>query len=196
MRIPVSVALLACCFSSVGAVETDAQATYPDEVIEEIVVKAVNWCGIWPIQHQGAMGCEYVELEKKDLSMVLELRPKLFSVCLRCQGKRCYPNVWESGKTREKLLCRRLFWTPTRVARLMTDNKHSSELSVSFTFAISAAGRVQAIEIVSLESELAKEEVLKLIDRGASKTRFEPLVIADTAYEVVGLKGAFILSDS
>ena len=66
MRILLSVALLVCCSSSANAAET--------EVIEEIVVKAVNWCGIWPIQHQGAIGCEYVELEKKDLSMVLELR--------------------------------------------------------------------------------------------------------------------------
>ena len=133
MRILLFVALLAYCFSNASATETDAQATYPEEVIEEIVVKAVNWCGIWPIQHQGAIGCEYVELEKKDLSMVLELRPKLFSVCLRCQGSRCFPNAWGQGKTTEKLLCRRLFWTPVRVARLMTDNKHSSPLNVSFT---------------------------------------------------------------
>ena len=78
----------------------------------------------------------------------------------------------------------------------MTDNKHSSALSVSFTFTISTGGKVEAVEMVSIEGDIAEEEVLKLINRGASKTRFEPLVIADTAYEIVGLKGAFILSDS
>jgi hypothetical protein len=196
MRILVSVALLAYCSLGASAAETDAQATYPDQVIEEIVVKAVNWCGIWPIQHQGAIGCEYAELEKNYIPRVLELRTKVFPVCLQCQGIRCSPVVWEEGKVTEKLMCRRLFWTPRKVARLMPDNKHSGHVSVSFTFAISTAGRVQAIEIVSFESDTAEEEVLKLIEYGATKTRFEPLVIADVAYEVVGLKGAFILDES
>ena len=78
----------------------------------------------------------------------------------------------------------------------MPDNKHSSQMSVSFTFGISTAGRVQAIEIVSFESEITQDRVLKLIERGATRTRFEPLAIADIAYEVVGLKGAFILDES
>ena len=65
-----SVALLALCASSISAAETDP-VVYP-EVIEEIVVKAIKWCGIWPIQHPRLIGCEYVELEKKELSKVLE----------------------------------------------------------------------------------------------------------------------------
>ena len=78
----------------------------------------------------------------------------------------------------------------------MTDNKHSSPLNVSFTFTISTAGRVEDLQIVSFDSEIEKEEVLKLIERGATRTKFEPVVIADIAYEIVGVKGAFILDDS
>jgi hypothetical protein len=215
MQILRSIALLAFCASSVSAVETDARAIHPEEVIEEIVVKGVHWCGSWPIQHTRLIGCDYVELDKKDLAIVLDLRPKLFSACLSCQGSRCITNVWPEGQTTQKLLCKTLFWTPTRVARFLNvgehsssnfggDNKertrsltvYSSPLRVSFTFTISTKGRVEDIEVDSFEGDITEEELLQLIERGATKTRYEPVVIEDMAYEIVGLKDAFKLDDS
>ena len=203
MQILRSIALLAFCASSASAAETDAGAIPSEEVIEEIVVKGVNRCGSWPIQHQRLIGCEYVELNKKDLAIVLDLRPKLFSACLSCQGSRCIANVWPEGKTTQELLCKRLFWTPTRVVRFMFGaersiplREYSGPLRVSFTFTISTKGRVEDIEVVSFEGDIAKEELLELIERGATKTRFEPVVVEDMAYEIVGLKDSFKLDDS
>ena len=202
-----SITLLAICASSASAAQTDAGAINAEKAIEEIIVKGVNWCGSWPIQHRGLIGCGYAELEKKDLATVLDLRPKLFSTCLSCQGSRCITKVWPERKTTEKLLCKRLFWTPTKVARFifaaghsrvtrfMIADEHSSPLSVSFTFTISTTGRVEDIEVVSFESDIAEEELLELIERGATKTRFEPVVVEDMAYEIVGLRGAYVLDD-
>ncbi len=49
--------------------------------------------------------------------------------------------------------------------------------------------------MVSFESDIAEEELLELIERGASKTRFEPVVVEDMAYEIVSLRGAYVLDD-
>ena len=202
-----SIAVLAIFTPSDSATQTDAGAIHHEEAIEEIIVKGVNWCGSWPIQHRGLIGCGYAELEQKDLAMVLDLRPKLFTTCLSCQGSRCITKLWPEGKTTEKLLCKRLFWTPTRVAkfmivdehsrvpRFMIADEHSSPLSVSFNFTISTTGRVEDVEVIWFEGDIVEEELLELIEDGASKTRFEPVVVEDVAYAIVGLRGAYVLDD-
>ena len=200
------VALFAFCSSSASAAETDARAIPPEEVIEEIVTKGVHRCGSWPIQHERLQGCEYEVLKDENLAAVLDLRPKLFSTCLSCQGSRCITNVWPEGKVMEKLLCRRVFWTPTRVVGYIYSlanvnslrvysRMYSSALRVSFTFTISTTGRVENIEVVSFEGNISEDKLSELIAWGATKTRYEPLVVADIAYEIVGLKEAFILDD-
>jgi hypothetical protein len=196
------VALFAFCSSSASAAETDARAIHPEEVIEEIVTKGVHRCGSWPIKHARLHGCEYEVLKDERLAAALDLRPKLFSTCLSCQGSRCITNVWPEGKVVEKLFCRRVFWTPTKVvgyifslANVKSLRVYSSALRVSFTFTISTTGRVENIEVVSFEGNISEEKLTELIAWGATKTRYEPVVVADIAYEIVGLKEAFILDD-
>lgn len=94
-----------------------------------------------------------------------------------------------------KLLCKRLFWTPTRISRSWFSGERIGSMRVSFTFKISTKGKVEDIEVVSFEGDIAEAELLQLIRDGALKTRFEPLVIADMAYEIVGLRSAFVLDD-
>ena len=179
-----------------------AHAIHAEEVIDEIVIKAVHRCGSWPIEHTRLRGCKYEVLKDENLAAVLDLRPILFSTCLSCQGSRCITNVWPEGKLVEKLRCKRVFLTPTRVVSFIYSAEnvkslsvYSSALSVSFTFTISTTGRVEDIEVVSFEGGISEEKLSELIERGATKTRYEPVVVADMAYEIVGLKEAFILDD-
>lgn len=72
----------------------------------------------------------------------------------------------------------------------------SGPLRVSFTFKLSIDGRVEDIELVSFETDIGEEELLQLIEEGATRTRFEPVVVADVAYEIVGLRDAFVLNDT
>lgn len=203
MQILRSIALLAFCASSASAAETDTGAIPSEEVIEEVVVKGVNRCGTWPIQHERLIGCEYVELSKEDLAIVLDLRPKLFSACLSCQGNRCIANEWPEDKTMQELLCKIVFWTPTGIMKFIFEaersnpsREYSDPFRVSFTFTVSTKGRVEDIEVVSFEGDIAEKELLELIERGATKTRFEPVVFEDKIYEIVGIKDAFKLDDS
>jgi hypothetical protein len=202
LRILKFVALLAFCSLSATAAETDARAIHPEEVTEEIVVKGVHPCGSWPIQHKRLEGCEYEVLNEENLAKVLDLRPNLFSTCLSCQGSQCITKAWPEGKVVEKLLCKRVFWTPTRIERHIyaagrsrRSQVYSSPLSVSFTFTISTTGRVEDIEVVSFEGDISEEYLSELIKWGATKARYEPVVVADMPYEIVGLKEAFILDD-
>ena len=159
-----------------------------NEAIDEIVVVGVNPCGSWPIEHDGLQGCEYAELRKEDLPMVLRSRKKFFSDCLKCLDRRCTMNAWPEDKTTEKLLCNRLFRTPTRIPRFMKSAALFSPFRVSFTFSISVKGKVEDVELVSFVGDYGEEELLRLIVSGASRTRFEPIVVADVAYQLVGLR--------
>jgi len=66
---------------------------------------------------------------------------------------------------------------------------------VSFTFKISTKGRIEDVEVVSFEGDIAEVELLQLIRDGAARARFEPVVIADMTYEIVGIRDAFVLDD-
>ncbi len=211
MPILQSIALLTSYTSIAHAQEDNTRGTQPDEVIEEVVVVGPSRCGSWPIEHESLRGCEFAELKKEDLSSVLDLRPKLFSYCLTCQGNQCTINEWPEDRTRENLLCKRLFWTPTRISAFtnpvaryssMVEYERKlaatrdSPLRVSYTFKISIDGRVKDIELISFDGDIEEAELLQLIADGAARTRFEPLVVAEVAYELVGLRDTFIRPES
>ena len=194
MQILRSVALLACA-SVTHAQDADIHGAYQNDAADEIVVVGVNRCGSWPIEHLRLTGCEYVELRKEELPMVLRSRQEFFSDCLKCAGSQCTMKPWPDDRTVEKLLCKRLFRTPTRVSRFMKPDSLFSPFTVSFTFGITAKGRVEGIEIVAMDGDIEEEELLRLIERGAARTRFEPIVVAGVAYELVGLRDSLVLDD-
>jgi len=188
------IALLSFCTASASALEAEPDTPDNNEVIEDVVVKGVNRCGSWPIQHERLRGCEYAVLKKEQLQSVLILRQEFFETCLICQGNRCIGKVWQDFRRKEKVLCKDLFWTPTRITKNVMSDR-DSPLRVSFTFKISTKGRVEDIEVVSLQGDIAEAEILRLIRDGARRTRFEPLVIADTTYEIVGIRDEFVLNE-
>ena len=46
--------------------------------------------------------------------------------------------------------------------------------------------------MISFDRDIEEAELLQLIADGAARTRFEPLVVAEVAYELVGLRDTFI----
>jgi hypothetical protein len=195
MQILRFIALLSICTCSASALEADTDALRNDEVIEEVVVRTVYRCGSWPIQHQSLISCEYAVLKKENLRAVLDLRRELFEACLICQGNRCVGKEWRDDRVRERSLCKRLFWTPARIIKSVISGQHTSPIRVSFTFKISTKGRIEDVEVVSFEGDIAEAELLQLIRDGAARARFEPVVIADMTYEIVGIRDAFVLGD-
>lgn len=207
MLILLFIALLTLDTSIAHGEQSNTREISPIEVVEEVVVVGIGRCGSWPIAHQNLKGCEFAELEKENLLAVLELRPKMFSDCLSCQGNQCTIKSWSEDRTTEQLLCKRLFWTPTRVSTFLNpvsryasiveygrqmDATRNSPLRVSYTFKISIDGRVEDIELISFDSDIEEEELLQLIVDGAARTRFEPIVVAEVAYELVGLRDTII----
>ena len=193
-------ALLAICISNASEAQTDTQANpstmQSGDVIEEIVVTGANSCGTWPIPHQAAIGCSYVELEREDLDKALELRSELLTTCLNCQGSQCSVVAWPQANTLERMVCKRVFWTPTRISRTVYNVGRSSPLSVTARYTLSTAGTVEDIEIVAFAGNITEEYLLDLLERGARRTRFEPVVIDGTAYEVTGIQVSWNLMDN
>ena len=90
------IAVLTMCVSDASAQEADTGALHDNGVVEEVVVTGEHECGSWPIAHEGLGGCEYAELKKDDLQMVLNLRAKFLihvwtareiGVLARCGGQ-------------------------------------------------------------------------------------------------------------
>jgi len=186
---------LSFCACSASAQESDTNVQSNNEVVDEVVIKGVNRCGPWPIQHQDLSGCQYPELKSEDLRAVLDLRQELFGTCLNCQGNTCRGKAWRDDQLKEELVCKRNFWTARKISKTAYFGERISPLRVSFTFRISTKGRVKDIEIVSFAGDFTEATLLRLIKDGASKTRFEPLVIADIAYEIVGLRDSYVLDN-
>ena len=194
MRISGTIPLLICALS-IGAQEINTNGSYSGEDIDEIVVVGVRRCGSWPIEHYRFKGCEYVELRKEELPMVLRSRQEFFSTCLICQGSRCIMKEWPEDKPTESILCKRLFRTPTRIPRFLESDDIFSPFTASFTFSISDKGKVEDIELISFDGDIDAEKLLSLIEGGAAKTRFEPIAVGDEAYELVGLREKLLMGD-
>lgn len=184
--------LLTIYAAAAHAQDRNTRVVLPTEAANELVVLGVGRCGSWPIEHQGLEGCEFAELKKKEVPEVLELRRKFFSDCLSCKGNQCIIKAWPEDRISEQLFCKRVFWTPTRVSRFMNPGARSGPFRVSYTFKISTDGRVEDIELISFDSEIEEEQLMQLIADGAARTRFEPIVVDEVAYELVGLRDTII----
>ena len=164
-------------------------------VLEEVVVEGIRHCGSWPIDHERMAVCEFAVLKPRVLPNILEMRPRLLSHCLSCNGTVCTRRSFQTHQQLEARLCQRVFWTPIRIPGSMSVSGNVEPVAVSIGFTISTKGRAENIEIRSLEGKVTQGSVLQLIQRGAARTRFEPLVIEEVAYEIVGLIDTFVLGD-
>ena len=163
--------------------------------IEEVVVQGLERCGSWPIDHREMSTCEFAVLDRGRISTVRELRSKLLSLCLSCTDRVCVRRQLPRDLQEEARLCRRVFWTPTRIRRMSRQSRNTHWLDVSFTYTLSARGRVEDVRLTSLEGEWSREEVRDLVVKGASRALYEPLVVEDVAYEIVDLRGRYVLEE-
>ena len=164
-------------------------------VLEEVVVEGTRHCGSWPINHEGMAVCEFAVLKPQVLPKILEVRPRLLSHCLSCSGTVCTPRSFRTAQQVEARLCQRVFWTPIRIPGSMNYRGNDKPVGVSITYTISVTGRPENIQIRSLEGKMTQRSILQLIQQGAARTRFEPLVIEGAAYEIVDLVDSFVLGD-
>ena len=65
-------------------------------------------------------------------------------------------------------------------------------MRATYTFNIATDGRVKGIELISFDGDIGQEELMQLIADRAAKTRFEPIVVAEVAYELVSLRDTII----
>ena len=164
-----------------------------DRPIEEVQVTAFNGCGPWPIRHRLISTCSYAQLKNETLAVVRALRDQVFENCLSCRDGVCHPNYPSAESADRGRLCRKLFWTPTRVGVLQAHILHTRDLLVDFSYAISPRGRVTDIQITYLESEIDRRTVLAMIKEGAAQIEFEPVEQAGVPVKIADLVHGFTL---
>lgn len=181
------------CACQAGPLTPAASAATVDDVIEEVRVTAFNGCGPWPINHRLIRTCSYAQLKRDKLEAISALRSQHAAVCLVCEGNICRPAHRLLTSDDDGKLCRKLFWTPTRVGVIRGSMVSGQDLTVDFTYRISREGRVTDIEISYLESELSRRKVLSLIREGAAQIDFEPVEIGGVGVEIVDLTHGYTL---
>ncbi|MEZ5550479.1 MAG: hypothetical protein R3E82_06310 [Pseudomonadales bacterium] len=176
-----------------GAFFPSASAATAEQLIEEVRVTAFNGCGPWPISHRLISTCSYAQLKREKLETVNALRTRQAAVCLVCDSNICRPARHRLSSEADTKLCRKLFWTPTRVGVIRRSMVSSQDLVVDFSYGISREGRVTDIRITYLESELSRRKVLALIREGAAQISFEPVEVAGAPVEIVDLAHGYTL---
>lgn len=188
--VAVSLAMIA---SVTRASEAAEQVLEDARLLEEVVVLGVSACGSWPVRHRDIVTCEYAELARETLPRIRELRPKLLDNCLDCAADSCQSAVNHSHSTLEARMCRRVYWTPSRVGKVAVPIEETEPLQVDFTYSISRSGRVDDIAVLDFEGNWSKSDVLKLLEQAAADVRYEPLVIDGTRRRIEDLNGMYVL---
>ena len=131
------------------------------------------------------------------LPTILEQRTTFLDSCMSCSPEKalCEPRAFSSRQIDAANLCKRLYWTPTRISPLLVRSKMSSTpLQVSYTYSISPTGRVSDIRITHLEGG-NESNALRLLKQGARLNQYAPLEVDGIAYTIENLQGDYRLTD-
>ncbi len=135
-----------------------------------------------------------VAMNEDILSAVRKHRDSTFNTCLSCEGSSCAFKEFKDSKT--LAVCKRLFCTPTFVSPGFETpaDTPSGKSSFTYYYSISKEGSIVNIEIKSVEGVFSKKDAKKFIKARTRKTKFEPVVFQNRAYEIVNLTSNMVLN--
>ena len=93
-------------------------------------------------------------------------------------------------------ICKRLFCTASFASRgfEVPSDAPRGESSFNYKYTISKEGKIKDIRIISVEGAFSKSDAAKFIKALTRKTRFEPININGTLYELTDLNSNISLS--
>jgi len=93
-------------------------------------------------------------------------------------------------------VCKRLFCTPIFISPGFETpaDTPSGKSSFTYSYNISKEGSLENIEITSVEGVFNKKDAKKFIKARTRKTKFEPIVYKNKAYEIVNLTSNMVLN--
>ena len=128
------------------------------------------------------------------LIAVRKHRDSAFNTCLSCTGSSCSFREFNDSKT--LAVCKRLFCTPTFVSPGFETpaDTPSGKSSFTYSYGISEKGSLENIEIKSVEGVFNKKDAKKFIKARTRKTKYEPIIFENKAYELVNLTSSMALN--
>ena len=135
-----------------------------------------------------------IAMNETILSGVRKHRDSTFNTCLSCKGSSC--SIKEFNDSKALAVCKRLFCTPTFVSPGFETpaDTPSGKSSFTYSYIISKEGSLENIEIKSVEGVFNKKDAKKFIKARTRKTKFEPIVFQNKAYEIVNLTSNMVLN--
>ena len=141
------------------------------------------------------VACENMVAMNEDiLNAVRKHRDSAFNTCLSCKGASCSFREFNESKT--LAVCKRLFCTPIFISPGFETpaDTPSGKSSFTYSYNISKEGSLENIEIISVEGVFNKKDAKKFIKARMRKTKFEPVVFKNKAYEIVNLTSNMVLN--
>ena len=148
-----------------------------------------NWTLTAPV------ACDNMIAMNEDILIaVRKHRDSAFNTCLSCKGSSCSFREFNDSKT--LAVCKRLFCTPTFVSPGFETpaDTPSGKSSFTYSYGISEKGSLENIEIKSVEGVFNKKDAKKFIKARTRKTKYEPIIFENKAYELVNLTSSMALN--
>ena len=130
------------------------------------------------------------------LDKVLVHRESAFNICLDCNNQACKFKNSLLQDDQSAAICKRLFCTASFASRgfEVPSDAPRGESSFNYKYTISKEGKIKDIRIISVEGAFSKSDAAKFIKALTRKTKFEPININGTLYELTDLNSNMSLS--
>ena len=141
--------------------------------------------------------CDPKKYLPEDLAnKVLVHRESAFNICLDCNNQACKFKNSLLQDDQSAAICKRLFCTASFASRgfEVPSDAPRGESSFNYKYTISKEGKIKDIRIISVEGAFSKSDAAKFIKALTRKTRFEPININGTLYELNDLNSNMSLT--
>jgi len=139
------------------------------------------------------MSCNHkVAMSADLLTKVLKHRDSAFKTCLTCNKGDCSMKIWNEENKNNEMICKRMFCTPTKVAKAyeVPGNSPTGKSSFDYIYSISKKGKLTDINILKVEGEFNRKDALNYLKALTKRTKYEPLVNENKKYKITNLKSS------
>jgi hypothetical protein len=136
------------------------------------------------------MSCNHkVAMSADLLTKVLKHRDSAFKTCLTCNKGDCSMKIWNEENKNNEMICKRMFCTPTKVAKAyeVPGNSPTGKSSFDYIYSISKKGKLTDINILKVEGEFNRKDALNYLKALTKRTKYEPLVNENKKYKITNL---------
>jgi len=162
-----------------------------------LFISLFSYAGAMASNDAVLMSCDHkVAMSGDLLSKVIKHRDSAFQTCLTCNKGDCAMKTWTAENQNNEMICKRLFCTPKKVSKgyeVPADTPRGKS-SFTYSYSISKKGRLDEINILSVEGSYKRKDALKFLKSLTKRTEYEPLTHENKKYKVTNLTSSMTVN--